>query len=331
MKLWQKIVMASTALIAVAALTVCGVLLVNQHNEQSKTVAALAQAEQAQTERDEYKAQAEGSEKAGEELQKQLDQLQKKKAELEEKLKKSEEENKSLKDKNASLQQQVELMSANKTPQSVKPIPGKVCYLTFDDGPSEITPQVLDVLKKYNVKATFFVVGTGNLNYLQRIKNEGHAIALHCNNHTYRKVYASEAAYLADLNALSKKVQDKTGVKSMVVRFPGGSSNTVSGTYTKGLMTRLTKLLPQMGYAYFDWNVDSGDADAGSVSAAKIASNVLKRSKGINKICVLMHDGAGKQTTAKALPTIIQGLKAQGYSFEVLTTGVTGFKHKTNN
>lgn len=338
MKLWQKILMAGTAVVAAAALVVCVLLFVQQKKMQTESVAAMATVnqslQQAQTERDTYRAQAEASAAADAEKQKQLDELKKQLEDLQKKLKSAEDAQKKLEDKNASLQQQIDLMAAKKKEQnasSVKPIAGKVCYLTFDDGPSEVTPQVLATLKKYNVKATFFVVGTGNLNYLKDIQNGGHAIALHCNNHTYSSVYASESAYLADLNAISKKVQDKTGIKSMVVRFPGGSSNTVSRNHTKGLMTKLSKLLPEMGYAYFDWNVDSGDAEGGYQSASKIASNVLNRSKGMNKICVLMHDGADKQTTAQALPAIIEGLQKQGYSFEVLTTDVTGFKHGINN
>ncbi len=338
MKTWKKVLLIVTAVIAAAALTVCGVLLVKQHKTLNETVATMASVnetlEAAQAERDSYRAEAEKSAQANADLQKQLEALEQRIKELEEKLKASEQEQKKLEDKNASLQQQISLMAAKKkgqTTTAVQTVSGKVCYLTFDDGPSNVTPQVLATLKKYNVKATFFVVGTDKLDYLKDIQADGHAIALHCNNHTYSSVYASEAAYLADLSAISQKVQDKTGIKSMVVRFPGGSSNTVSRHYTKGLMTRLSKVLPEMGYAYFDWNVSSGDAEGGYQSASKIASNVLNRSKGMDKICVLMHDGYGKKTTAQALPAIIEGLQKRGYSFEVLTTDVTGFKHGINN
>lgn len=346
MKLWQKILMASTAVIAVAAVVLCTLLVLRQRRMQAANAAAMdaanATLQQVQTERDDYRQQADAAKASDAEKQKQLDELQSKNSELEGKLKTEEEkraaaeaEQQKLKDKNASLQQQIDLMTANKKGQggqnTVKPSAGKVCYLTFDDGPSNVTPQVLATLKKYNVKATFFVIGNNNTETLKQIHADGHALALHCNDHTYSKVYASESAYFADLNAISKKVEDATGVKSMVVRFPGGSSNTTSRKYTPGLMTTLSKKLPEMGYAYFDWNVDSGDADGGYQSASTIASNVLNRAKGLDRICVLMHDGYGKQTTADALPAIIEGLQKQGYSFEVLTTEVTGFKHGINN
>lgn len=338
MKAWQWVLLIAAAVIAVAAIVVCGVLLGKQQKALDESVSVMATVnetlEQAKAERDSYKAAAEKSEQENTALQEKLDALEKKIKELEEKLKASESEQKKLKDKNASLQQQIDLMAAKKKTQSAaaaKPVPGKVCYLTFDDGPSKNTLKILDTLKKYKVKATFFVVGSSDLEYVDEIYEQGHALALHCNDHTYAKVYASETAYLKDLKAISKKVEDKTGVKSMVVRFPGGSSNTVSRKHTRGLMTKLSKLLPEMGYAYFDWNVDSGDADGGRQSASRITSNVLTRAKGLDKICVLMHDGADKATTAAALPAIIEGLKKQGYSFEVLTTDVTGFKHGINN
>lgn len=330
----KKVWLIVLSCLAALALTAACVGLVWQHRQLDSVTSELADTnkalEEAQTERDTYKEQADQNEQ----LQQQKGELEQKLKEAEDKLKASEEEQNKLKEKNAALQQQIELLSANKKPNNsaaAKPIPGKVCYLTFDDGPSNVTPLVLDTLKKYNVKATFFVAGANDAAMLKRIHNEGHALALHCNDHTYAKVYASEAAYFADLNAVSKKVENATGVKSMVVRFPGGTSNTVSRNYTKGLMTTLSKKLPEMGYAYFDWNISSGDASGGVQSASTIASNVIKGAKGKDRICVLMHDGYGKKTTAQALPAIITGLQKQGFSFEVLTTDVEGFKHKPNN
>lgn len=334
----KKAWLIAVASLGVAALLLTGGFAIWQQVRLNRTQTAMASVNesltQAQSDRDTYKAQAEQAAKDKEALQQQVDELQKKLEESDKNLQSAQSEKNALQEKNKSLQQQIALMSASKKPADTNAAntpAGKVCYLTFDDGPSQNTLSVLETLKKYNVKATFFVVGSGNLSYLSKIHEQGHAVALHCNNHTYSGVYASEAAYLADLKAVSDKVKAATGVESKVVRFPGGSSNTVSRNYARGLMSRLTKLLPEMGYAYFDWNVASGDASGNNIPAATITRNVLNGAKGKSKICVLMHDGAGKATTAAALPDIIVGLKAQGFSFEVLTTGVSGFKHGVNN
>ncbi len=340
MKTWKKVLLIVAACVTVLALIAAVGFAIWQNQQLNRAVTAMTDVNesltQAESDRDAYKEQADSANAANEALQEQLKGLEERLKELEEQLKSSQAAQNELKDKNASLQQQLTLLVAKKqaaqqsVPADQNPA-GKVCYLTFDDGPSQNTLSVLETLAKYNVKATFFVVGSGNTAYLSKIHEQGHALALHCNNHTYSSVYASEAAYLADLKAISEKVENATGVKSMVVRFPGGSSNTVSRNYTKGLMSSLTKLLPEMGYAYFDWNVASGDAAGNNVSADKIVNNVLNGAKGKDKVCVLMHDGAGKATTAAALPRIIEGLTLQGFSFDVLTPQVSGFKHSTNN
>ncbi|HCH27983.1 MAG TPA: hypothetical protein DEW35_00595 [Ruminococcaceae bacterium] len=219
------------------------------------------------------------------------------------------------------------------------PNKGKVCYLTFDDGPStRVTPVILDILKKHSVKATFFVVGTGNLSLLKRMSDEGHTIGLHSNTHQCYKIsaeniYCSPYTYLLDLKAVSDKVAAAIGKRPGVIRFPGGGSNKVSERVCKGIMTTLTKLLPDMGYTYFDWNVSSGDAERDGVPKDQIINNVLNsgpvaRGEGI---CVLMHDTNAKVTTAEALEGIITGLKARGYTFEALSPGNFGFHHNVNN
>ncbi len=216
----------------------------------------------------------------------------------------------------------------------------RVCYLTFDDGPSKtVTAEILEVLKEYDVKATFFVAGTGNMSMLTNIHADGHAIGLHTNTHDY-SIYKSVDTYFKDLNAVSDKVYEKTGVRSSILRFPGGSSNTVSKKYCKGIMTTLTKEVQDRGYSYFDWNVDSNDANASKMQTidgkkrtpkSTIVSSVLNSAKGKDKICVLMHDIAVKTTTADALPEIIEGLKAQGYRFDTLSTSSPIFHMKVNN
>ncbi len=221
----------------------------------------------------------------------------------------------------------------NFTQQNLSPtdIPSKVCYLTFDDGPSENTLKILDILKKYNVKATFFVIGTGKLDYVKRIVAEGHTVGLHCNNHTYSSVYASSSAYYTDLNAISSKVEKVCGVKSNIVRFPGGTSNTASRKYCPGLMTKLSKEMPQMGYYYFDWNVDSGDASGNNIAVSKIMSNIKGYGTSRKNAVVLMHDTSAKDTTVTALPQIIEYYISAGYYLAPLSQNSEPIRHSPNN
>ncbi len=209
-------------------------------------------------------------------------------------------------------------------------LPG-VCYLTFDDGPSNNTLLILNTLKKYNIKATFFVTGTGVNSYIRNIFEEGHSIGLHTNSHKYDQIYTSVEAYLTDLEAISNLVCDLTGVRSQIMRFPGGSSNTKSKEYCEGIMTELTTRLPQMGYSYYDWNVSSGDATGNNVPKETLINNVLSQAKGKKSICVLMHDSAVKKTTAEALPMMIEGLVEMGFRFEAITPGTHGYHHSVKN
>lgn len=212
----------------------------------------------------------------------------------------------------------------------------KVCYLTFDDGPSnKTTPRILEVLSSYNVKATFFVVGTSRLDYLEAIKAGGHVIGLHSDTHEWN-IYDSTQAYYDDLQKISDKVYEKVGIRSNIIRFPGGSSNTVSCNHCQGIMTELTKGVEQKGYIYVDWNVDSGDANGNNVAKDKLVQSVLREAKGKNgephdSICVLMHDTNLKSTTADALPEIIEGLKDMGYVFKGLDESAPEFHHRVNN
>ncbi len=206
-----------------------------------------------------------------------------------------------------------------------------VCYLTFDDGPSDNTLKILNILDTYNAKATFFVVGTAKTQYLPQIVNRGHAIGLHSTTHKYDVIYKDINSYLADIQQISEIVYKKTGIRSNIIRFPGGGSNVISKNHCEGIMTDLSQRMPELGYSYFDWNVVSGDADAASVPAATIVNNVLTRAKGQKSICVLMHDTSAKGTTVEALPAIIEGLRKMGFRFEPLTAESFGFHQKLNN
>lgn len=207
---------------------------------------------------------------------------------------------------------------------------GKVIYLTFDDGPSKYTPKLLDILAKYNVKATFFVCGTGKLDLLDDIANGGHTLALHSKTHKYESIYASESAFYDDLYAIQNIVEQYSGVKSFITRFPGGSSNSISKKICPGIMTSLTQSLPEKGFTYFDWNIDSKDA-GGASTASEVAQNVIN---GISKskrksLVVLQHDIKGY--SVDAVEQIIQWGLANGCTFKALTESSPVCHHNVNN
>lgn len=212
----------------------------------------------------------------------------------------------------------------------------KMAYLTFDDGPSENTLKVLEVLKKNNVKATFFVTAQWieNADYMKKIVEDGHTIGLHTYSHDYKYIYSSTDNYFKDLQKIHDLVKEKTGVDSKVIRFPGGSSNTMSEKYSKGIMTKLTKMVRDKGYAYFDWNCDSTDASGNGIAPEKLVQGTVNSAGKQRHICVLMHDTAAKSTTVEALPKIIKELKKKGYSFDKLTADgpeANEFHHHVNN
>lgn len=206
----------------------------------------------------------------------------------------------------------------------------KICFLTFDDGPSKNTLKILDILDRYNIKATFFVIGRGKTEYMKDIVDAGHAIGLHSYSHEFSQIYQSETAYFEDLQKLSDLVRETTGVTTTLMRFPGGSSNTASKKYCNGIMTALTKSVEQKGYAYFDWNCDSHDADGATVPASQII-NSIKRESGAQHLTVLMHDAGAKTSTVEALPAVIEYLQQQGYSFQKLNKIVKPYHHSINN
>jgi len=206
-----------------------------------------------------------------------------------------------------------------------------VIYLTFDDGPSSTTSKVLDVLKRQNVKATFFVVNYGNYyeDVVKRIVNEGHTIAIHSYTHNYKLIYSSEDAYFDDLYKIRDKVKNTTGIDTNIMRFPGGSSNTIS-SFNKGIMSRLVKLVKNDGFHYFDWNVDSSDAGVAK-NSTQVYNNVMKGLRINRNNVVLMHDFGNNQKTVDALENIIIDAKNKGYSFSKITNNTQMIVHGVNN
>ncbi len=195
----------------------------------------------------------------------------------------------------------------------------KVCYLTFDDGPTNtVTPAVLDVLKQYDVKATFFLLGRmieKNPDIAKRTFEEGHLLANHSYSHVYQELYATGDSFLAEIEKVEGLIRDVTGEEPFkLMRFPGGGQN--AGAYaTQKQQYKL--LLQEKGYYFADWNALNGDAEA----VGRLAPQLIERLKATatqKNIVVLMHDAADKKATAESLPAIIEHLKEQGYVFRRL-------------
>ncbi|MHB9144377.1 MAG: polysaccharide deacetylase family protein [Symbiobacteriia bacterium] len=187
----------------------------------------------------------------------------------------------------------------------------KVAYLTFDDGPSaQHTAAVLDILGKYGVKATFFVVGKYALAYPELAKREvaaGHALGNHSYDHDYGKIYASQAAFLDSVRQAEEAIATATGERPSLLRAPGGTAGHLSKEDLQALH--------EAGYAVFDWNVSTADSSWPRPSAADILTDVGAYSYGgkVKQAIILMHDGAGHPTTVEALPAVIAYLVEHGY------------------
>ena len=199
--------------------------------------------------------------------------------------------------------------------------PEKWVCLTFDDGPSKTTPDVLAALKDAGVHATFFVVATGyNEKYLPLLTEAsaaGHQIALHSASHEYSDIYRSSEAYWADIDLLKERIAPYVDTESIrYLRFPGGSTNTVSRRYGgKSLMKQLKSEVEQKGWQWVDWNVCAEDAVGGHPSADTIYRNVVRETGEQTRCVVLMHDSSSTRTTAEALPDIIRWYADQGFTF----------------
>jgi len=213
-----------------------------------------------------------------------------------------------------------------KQPETVTP-EGKVIYLTFDDGPGRYTNDVLAILEKYNIKATFFTCGNGQPSQVKKIHDAGHTIAIHCKSHDYEVVYASEEAYFKDLYTMQELVYEWTGVKSTMLRFPGGSSNEVS-KFNPGIMTRLTKLVEQKGFQYYDWNVSSSDTSL--KNPEDIFENVKKKAGKYKAVILLLHSEVKKYSMEAVEDIIIWGME-NGYRFLPLDPSSPKAHHSVHN
>ena len=213
-------------------------------------------------------------------------------------------------------------------PEAVTP-GEKTIYLTFDDGPGPYTAGLLDLLKAYNVKATFFVTSQAPkyLDLIGRAYREGHSIGVHSSSHDYDIIYSSEEAFFDDFFAMEEVIYEQTGSYTQLFRFPGGSSNTVS-RFNPGIMSRLTRAMNDLGYQYYDWNVVSGDA-GGTTKTDQVIQNIKDGCKQHRISVVLQHDI--KDYSVAAVESILNWGKENGYSFKALQLDSPGTHHGVNN
>jgi len=204
--------------------------------------------------------------------------------------------------------------------EKTKSVP-KTVYLTFDDGPSNRTAEILDILKKEDIKATFFIIGkegSRQKELLRRIAEEGHTLGVHTYTHVYDSVYASVESFLEDFSKTYYLINETTGIKPDVFRFPGGSVNTYNAGYYEEIIAEMTR----RGFTYYDWNASSGDA-VPKATAKTVLANTIQSSAGKDRVILLMHDSISKSYTVEALPKIIEYYRAQGYKFDRITNDVT--------
>ncbi|WP_125152400.1 polysaccharide deacetylase family protein [Clostridium rectalis] len=200
----------------------------------------------------------------------------------------------------------------------------KVVYLTFDDGPTHvITNQLLDVLKEYNVKATFFVVGKeieDKEDILLRIYKEGHGIGLHTYSHNYKKVYSNEEIFVDEMLSTQKYIKDITGFHSNIIRFPGGS--------VPHLNTNFLNKLHDNNLLVYDWNIDLKDGMYPNLTSEQLVSNSKKYRGNPDRFIILMHCNFNNKNTVKALPKIIEYYKELGCDFRAINGNTKEYYYK---
>ena len=207
---------------------------------------------------------------------------------------------------------------------------GEKVYVTFDDGPSVYTGEILDILKEYGVHATFFVCGTGDRDeslrpFYKRIVDEGHTIGMHSYSHVYSKVYGDLDMFQYDLDKIRNLIYNETGVVPKFYRFPGGSGNTIAALP----MVDYISVLYSQGMEYYDWNVYGGDSSGNGLSSADIVKNTLDGVDRRDTAVILLHDTGSKKNTVEALPGILDGLKQRGMDIRAIDDDTPPF-HQFN-
>lgn len=194
----------------------------------------------------------------------------------------------------------------------------KRAFLTFDDGPSKNTNDILNILQENNIKATFFVLGSQvekMPEMTKKIYDEGHYIANHGYSHVYSSIYQSPEQVLNEYNKCNQIIANAIGVpeyNSHLFRFPGGS---VGGYYAQ-IKEQAITLLEQNNILYVDWNALTGDSEKANPTEEYLMNNLQRTTKEKNSIVLLMHDSQSKIEAVEFLPKVIEYLKQKGYEFE---------------
>lgn len=212
----------------------------------------------------------------------------------------------------------------------------KTLYLTIDDGPSDRTGLLLDVLKKHDAKATFFVVGEmikGREDMIRRIAAEGHMIGVHAFSHEYKEIYQSPEAFWQDNLLARKMIADITGFEPKIMRFPGGSSNTISRHYSPGIMTVLTRQVKEYSYEYFDWNIHPYDTTIDNEKVQDIYDLLMDgiHSANFDTPVILMHDSNKLKNQPVIIEKMLTACTAEGFIFKALDETVSPVHHLVSN
>ena len=192
-------------------------------------------------------------------------------------------------------------------------------YLTFDDGPSARTDEILDILAEKDVKATFFVIvheDDADLARLRRIVEEGHTLGMHSYSHDYARVYASVESFLDEFYRIFKQIQEVTGTTPTAFRFPGGSINGYDGGFYQEILSEMIR----RGFVPYDWNLSSEDAATGRIlPVTTLVNNVVRNASGKVRCFVLFHDNENKVTSAQAVGPVIDRLRDMGFTLAPIT------------
>ena len=211
----------------------------------------------------------------------------------------------------------------------------KTIYLTFDDGPSVYTEDFLNLLRKYNAKATFFLLGEmigGHENAVKRIAEEGHAIGVHGYTHTYEIIYQNTKVFWEDNLRARKMIEDITGKTSAIMRFPGGSSNTISRRYCPGIMSRLAEQASDHGYVYFDWNICPDDATDRGRTLREYYDRIIDQLTNNFRIpVILLHDTDMSFINIGLVEKILSDCISEGYDFGILNEDTPPVHHVIAN
>ncbi len=210
-----------------------------------------------------------------------------------------------------------DLYSAAQVPENREKA-SKTVYLTFDGSPSPNTEDILETLDEYGVKATFFVTGhedADSLKTLKEISRRGHAVGLSSYSGSLEEVYSSVTSYLDDFNRIYQLVYEITGERAEIFRFPAGSVN----SYNSGFYRELIAEMLRRGFVFFDWNVSGETTGSDGTSAQRVRENVMEGVDGKDRAVIMLQDAYGKESSAEALPDIIDSLRSEGYSFGTLS------------